>query len=181
VRAIIAVDRAIYRIASHWLLWVNALFMTHVASLFLAPALRARGHDSFARPIYAVNGLFCHQKDERSFKLFGEKMACCERCAAIYGSILIVGLLFVVLRDRVRKPFAYEVGLLALPAIVDGGGQAAGLWESSAGSRVLSGAFLGVAICWFALPYFESGFGRIRSRLETLFARLVSEGRARPL
>jgi hypothetical protein len=46
---------------------------------------------------------------------------------------------------------------------------------------MLSGAVFGVAVCWFLLPYLESGFGRMRAQLETLFARLVAEGRARPL
>lgn len=180
-RMIVAIDRLIYRVARRWLFFVNSVLFVHVMTLFLAPALVAWGHSSIAKPIYAYNGLFCHQRADRSFSFLGEKMACCQRCAAIYGSILIVGLLFAAIRGRVRKPFLYEVGLLALPAIVDGGAQAIGLWQSSPGSRVLSGMFLGTAICWLALPFLESGFQRIRAQLELLFNRLVAEGRANPL
>ena len=180
-RMIIAIDRIIYRIAKRWLFLINSVLFVHVLTLFLAPAMVAWGHASIVNPLYAYNGLFCHQKADRSFSLLGEKMACCERCAAIYGSIFIVGLLFAAVRGRFRKPFLYEVGLLAMPAVVDGGAQALGLWESSAGTRVLSGLFLGTAICWLALPFLDSGFHRIRTQLEQLFSRLVAEGRAHPL
>jgi hypothetical protein len=40
---------------------------------------------------------------------------------------------------------------------------------------------LGVAICWGLLPWLGGGFDRMRRQIETLFARLVAEGRARPL
>jgi uncharacterized membrane protein len=180
-RSIIAVDRVIYRVAKRWLFVVNAFLFVHIATILLAPLLVASGQRSIARPLYLYHGLFCHQHPNRSFSLMGEKLACCERCAAIYGSILVVGLLFAAARIRFRKPFLYEVALLALPAAVDGGAQALGMWQSTPGSRVLSGLFLGVAICWSALPYLDTGFQRIREQLEALFSRLAAEGRARPL
>lgn len=57
-RAIIALDRIIYRVARHWLLLVNSLFFAHFMTLLLAPALVAWGHSGLAKPIYAFNGLF---------------------------------------------------------------------------------------------------------------------------
>jgi uncharacterized membrane protein len=180
-RLIIALDRIIYRVARRWLFAVNSVFFVHVMTLFLAPALVAWGHSGLARPIYTFNGLFCHQRDDRSFAVLGEKMACCQRCAAIYGSIMLFGLIFALVRGRVRRPHLTEVALLSMPVVVDGGAQLAGLWESTPGTRVLSGTFLGVAVCWLLLPYLEAGFARMRAQLETLFARLVAEGRARPL
>jgi uncharacterized membrane protein len=180
-RVIIALDRIIYRVARRWLFAANSVFFVHVMTLILAPAFVARGHAGLAKPIYAYYGLFCHQRADRSFTVLGEKMACCQRCAAIYGSIMLVGLIFALVRGRVRRPSLIEVALLAMPVAVDGGAQLAGLWESTPATRVLSGSFLGVAICWLLLPYLETGFAQIQERLETLFARLVAEGRARPL
>lgn len=180
-RAVIAIDRLIYRISKRWLFFVNSVFFVHVATLFLAPALVAAGHAGIARPIYAFNGLFCHQLEGRTFHVFGEKMACCQRCAAIYGSLLIAALLFAAIRGRIRTPRLPELGALALPVIVDGGGQALGFWTSTPASRVITGTCLGIAICWALLPYLETGFGRIRAQLEALFSRLATEGRARPL
>lgn len=180
-RLVIALDRVIYRVARHWLFLANSIFFAQVISVLLAPALVAWGYPGLARPIYAVNGLFCHQRDERSFAVLGEKMACCHRCAAIYGAILLFGLLFTLLRARLGKPRLADLALLAMPVVLDGGAQLLGVWESSAASRVISGALLGFAICWFLLPYLETGFARMRLQIETLFARLVSEGRAQPL
>lgn len=180
-RLVIALDRVIYRIARHWLLAVNTVFVAHVATLVLAPALVAWGHGGLARPIYAFNGLFCHQRGERSFTVLGEQMACCQRCTAIYAAIMFFGLIFALARGHVRAPRLGEVALLALPVVVDGGAQLVGLWESTPGTRVLSGAFLGVALCWLLLPYLDTGFARMRAQLEALFARLAAEGRARPL
>lgn len=180
-RMIIGSDRIIYRVARRWLLFVNSLLIAHLLSVVLAPVFIARGYQSIANPIYAFNGLFCPQRVDRSFSIFGEKLAVCQRCAAIYASILLFGLVFALLRGRVRPPLLYEAVLLALPALIDGGAQGIGLWDSTASSRVLSGLFLGTAICWVALPFLESGFQRIRAQIEQLFSRLVIEGRARPL
>lgn len=181
VRTVIAIDRVIYRVAKHWLFLVNSVFFVHVASLLLAPALVAWGHGGLAKPIYVFNGLFCHQREDRSFFVLNEKMACCQRCAAIYGAILLTGVFFTILRGRLQRARPVDLLLLAMPVIVDGGAQLLGIWESSPAARVVSGALLGTAICWWLLPYLESGFTRMRLQLEALFARLVAEGRARPL
>ena len=108
-------------------------------------------------------------------------MACCQRCAAIYGSILIVGLLFAFLRTSVGRPRVRDLAMLSLPMIIDGAGQGLGVWESTAATRLLTGTLFGMAIFWLMFPYLESGFARIREQIETLFARLVREGRASPL
>ena len=180
-RVIIALDRGIYWVARHWLFAVNLVFCAHVASLLLASALVAWGHAGLARPIYSFNGLFCHQRDDHSFALLGEKMPCCERCAAIYGSIALAGLLFAFANGHVRAPRISEVALLSLPLVVDGGAQLIGLWESTTATRVMTGAIFGIAMCWLLLPYLDTGFARMRRQIETLFARLAAEGRARPL
>jgi uncharacterized membrane protein len=180
-RVIIALDRGIYWVARHWLFAVNLVFCAHFVSLVIGPALVSWGYAGLARPIYGFNGLFCHQRDDRSFTLFGEKMPCCERCAAIYGSIALVGLLFALAHGRVRAPHISEVALLSIPLIFDGAAQLVGLWESTPATRVMTGVIFGVAICWLLLPYLDTGFARMRRQIESLFTRLVAEGRARPL
>ena len=77
VRVILAMNRAVYRFARHWLCFVNGFLFVYVAQLFLAPILVATGHRDWARPIYGFNGLFCHQNPDRSFSVFGRQMACC--------------------------------------------------------------------------------------------------------
>jgi uncharacterized membrane protein len=181
VRAVIALNRAVYRFARHWLFFVNSFLFVYVAQLFLAPALAAAGHRGWAKPIYGFDGLFCHQRPDRSFYVFGQKMACCQRCFAIYGSMFLLGLFFVTLRDRIRTPSWRAVGLLATPVAVDGGAQLVGLHESNAALRVITGAVFAVGVCWLLFPYLERGFDQMRAQIEGRFARLVAEGRARPL
>jgi uncharacterized membrane protein len=181
VRTVLALNRAIYRFARHWLFFVNSFLFVYLAQLFLAPALVAAGQRDWARPIYGFDGLFCHQRPDRSFHVFGQKMACCQRCAAIYGSMFLLGLLFVALRNRIRVPSWRAAGLLATPVAVDGLAQMAGAHESNAVLRVITGAIFAVGICWLLFPYLEAGFARMRDQIERRFARLVAEGRARPL
>src|SRR5262249_9050103 len=98
VKCLLAADRAIYGIARHWLAFVNLISFGVVAGILIAPLLVASGHAGAAAPIYRFFGLFCHQRDERSFHIAGQKMACCERCFAIYTSILVAGLVVALLR-----------------------------------------------------------------------------------
>ena len=181
VRAVIALNRLVYRFARHWLFFVNSFLFVYVAQLFLAPALAAAGHRGMARPIYGYDGLFCHQRPDRSFYVFGQKMACCQRCAAIYGSMFLLGLLFVALRDRIKVPSWRAVGLLATPVAIDGGAQLVGLHESNVALRLITGTVFATGVCWLLFPYLETGFGQMRTQIEARFARLVAEGRARPL
>jgi uncharacterized membrane protein len=181
VRAVIALNRAVYRFARHWLFFANSFLFVYVAQLFLAPALAAAGHRGLAKPIYGFDGLFCHQRPDRSFYVFGQKMACCQRCFAIYGSMFLLGLLFVTFRERIRVPSWRAVGLLATPVAIDGGAQLVGLHESNVVLRLITGAVFAVGVCWLLFPYLETGFGQMRAQIEGRFSRLVAEGRARPL
>jgi uncharacterized membrane protein len=181
VRLVLAMNRAVYRVARHWLLVVNSFLFVYLLQLFLAPIFAASGHRGLARPLYAFNGIFCHQDPERSFFVFGQKMACCQRCAAIYIGMFLLGLGFVACRHRLRVPSWRTAGLLAIPVVVDGGAQLIGIHESTAALRVATGALFAGAVCWVMFPYLENGFAAMRIKIEERFARLVAEGRAQPL
>jgi hypothetical protein len=47
--------------------------------------------------------------------------------------------------------------------------------------RVITGAIFAAGVCWLLFPHLEAGFARMRDQIERRFARLVAEGRARPL
>jgi uncharacterized membrane protein len=92
----------------------------------------------------------------------GFKMALCERDIAIYGSILLAGLLFGALRGRLKgrdgklpKLPLWLYGVLLLPIVIDGVTQLFGLRESDWLLRVLTGALFGSATVWLAYPYVE--------------------------
>jgi uncharacterized membrane protein len=180
-RVIIALDRAIYRFAGRWLVGFNLIIVGYAALVVLAPILAALGYDSAARPIYRLFGLFCHQDPDRSFHLFGRQFACCERCAAVYGSMALFGLLFAVARGRARSPRYPELVLLISPVVLDGMAVGAGLYGGNVVMRVVTGTLFGLAVIWLLYPRFDAGFAGMRTRLETLFARLAAQGRAKPL
>lgn len=92
----------------------------------------------------------------------GWKVAICERDIAIYGSILIAGLIFALLRPRLARggrlsklPVWMYLVFFVLPTAIDGFTQLFGLRESTPLLRFITGALLGAGTVWFAYPYVE--------------------------
>jgi uncharacterized membrane protein len=184
VRAIIAADRVIYRLAGRWLFVANILALPFAILPVIAPLLRASGGDVIAHPIYDFFSLFCHQQTDRSFHLQGESMACCHRCLGIYVGLVLAGLLFAVIRGRRQhvEPLRPQVAaLLAAPLVIDWLLVAAGYWGGTWYLRLSTGLLFAPAIGGVLLPYLDAGFVRMRRDLEVRFDRLVAQGRARPL
>ena len=124
-------------------------------SYFLfGPGLTPNASTLEASGMVTQGGLFT----ERQFignSLIGYKVAICERDVAIYGSVLLAGLLFAVVRPRLSAlPLRWYL-LLLLPIAIDGGSQLFGLRESNWWLRTLTGALFGVASVWLAYPYIE--------------------------
>ena len=180
-RVVIALDRVIYRFTGRWLFGFNLVVGVYALTVILAPILAALGQSTAAKPLYGFFGLFCHQDPERSFHLFGQKFACCERCAAIYGSIALCGLLFAFVRGRLRTPRYAELVALVSPVVLDGMAVGSGMYSGNMMLRVITGSLVGLALIWFLYPRFETGFASMRARLKTLFDRLAAQGRAKPL
>ncbi len=176
-RLVVSLDRRIYRIARHWLAAANTILAGWLAALVLAPLLRLAGSPTLARPIYALFSLLCHQDPSRSFAVGGHPLACCHRCAALYGASAAAGVGYATLRGRIRRAHRHELAALLGPIVVDGLGGMSGLWESTTLSRLATGSLAGIGLVWLLYPYLEAGFARVRTRLETLFARLAAEGR----
>jgi uncharacterized membrane protein/glutaredoxin len=98
--------------------------------------------------------------DER----LGYKVALCERDIAIYGGILVAGLVFALFRKRARPlPIGLWFVLGVLPIALDGGSQLLSIFpfypfpvrESTPLLRTLTGALFGVMNVWMAYPYVE--------------------------
>jgi uncharacterized membrane protein len=98
--------------------------------------------------------------------LFGYKIALCERCVAIYGAILITGLIYAFLRNRIKvKPLHWALWILVgiIPIGLDGGSQLLSYLpffnfparESTPLLRVITGALFGITSVWFAYPYMQ--------------------------
>ncbi|HEX5163749.1 MAG TPA: DUF2085 domain-containing protein [Thermomicrobiales bacterium] len=161
------IDAAVLWVVTHWLA-VFAGYGTMVVGLaLLAPLLESSGHQMAARFIYLPFRLICHQRDDRSFHLAGEKLAFCERDVAIVSAAVLTGLLFAVMRHwrAVPRIGFRAVVACALPMAIDGGTQLFGLRESTAELRVLTGTLFSLGAGWFVLPYLETGFAAIRDEI----------------
>lgn len=95
--------------------------------------------------------------DER----FGYKIAFCERDVAIWGAILLTGLLFGLMGRRWRALPLWGYVLFLIPLAVDGTTQLLGLRESDWVLRTLSGALFGLATVWLAYPYVEQAMADV--------------------
>lgn len=128
----------------------------------------------------------------------GYKMALCERDMAIYGFVLLGGLLYGVLRKRFNikpMPFLLFIILGMGPIGLDGFSQLFGYYatpisggdpnavqafignifalrESTPFLRSLTGAIFGLSLVWLAYPYIEPGMRGTRENLEAKLRRI---------
>jgi uncharacterized membrane protein len=104
----------------------------------------------------------------------GYKVALCERDVAIYGGILIGGLIFAFVRGRL-KPLPVWAWMVfgVLPMAIDGGSQFIsgfpmvpagwGVRESTPLFRTATGLLFGLLNVWLAYPYLEESMGETRA------------------
>ncbi len=196
---VILADKAIYQLAKHWLAVANLLWGLYVGLPFLAPILMDAGWTVPAKVIYTVYRPACHQRPERSYfiggpevvytpeelaaagvdldpfvrdignRVVGWKVAFCERDVAIYGSILAAGLVYGLVRSRLknyRMRFRTFV-LFLIPMGLDGVLQLFGFYESTWVMRSITGAIFGIGAVFFAYPHVEEGFSDIRRTIES--------------
>jgi uncharacterized membrane protein len=115
----------------------------------------------------------------------GYKVALCQRDVAIYGTILIAGLAFSLLRRRWKVPplpWWLYVALGIIPIAMDGGYQ----WltysleillpnsllpvhETTPALRTLTGSLFGLATVWLAYPHVQEAMEDFRSTLHKRF------------
>ena len=196
-RLTVFLDKLVLALARHWLLLVNLVIAIYGGLPLLAPVLMGVGYTRLAEIIYMVYEPLCHQLPQRSFFLFGPrlayslgtlqdllgpemlvddslarafigtpalgyKMAYCQRDMAMYGSLLLAGMVFGLIRHRLRPiPFTLYLILLA-PLAVDGLAQLLGFYESTWQLRTITGSLFGVATVWFAYPHLEAGMGELQ-------------------
>ncbi len=189
------VARIVRTISRHWLLLFNTALGVLAFLPILPPMLMASGHDRVGRFLYAFLGLTCHQLPERSFFLFGPrlvytlqqlehllgpdvplrfigdattgfKVAVCERDTAMYLAMFVGGMVFALIRHRLR-PLSWK-GFLVLcaPMAADGLGQLVSLWESTPWSRVVTGSLFGIACIWLVCPHVERAMHAASQTLE---------------
>jgi uncharacterized membrane protein len=188
---VIFLDKLIFQLAKHWLFLANLTWGFYVGLPILAPILMLTGHPWLGNIIYTAYRVACHQIPWRSFFIggsqivytyeelialvgpaltqryigdvaIGYKVALCQRDVATYGTILLAGLVFGLVRRRVKPLPIWAFVLSLVPMGIDGLTQLLGLRESNWQLRIITGALFGLASIWLAYPYLEEGMRDIR-------------------
>ncbi len=205
--------RGVYWLSRHWLALFNLLDALYLGIPFLAPVLMHTGHERAANVIYRAYRFVCHQLPFRSWFLFGEhaaypltepislpaleaardfignaqmgyKVAFCQRDVAIYAAVLLGGLIYAVVRRRMRlKPLPWWAFVLfgIVPMGLDGGYQ----WftyfrwwyhlsdslphETTPLMRTLTGALFGFTAVWLTYPLLDDFFDDLQRLLKPKF------------
>ncbi len=114
--------------------------------------------------------------------LLGYKVALCQRDVAIYGGILIFGLIFAIFRRRIRSiHWALWIIIGIVPIGLDGFSQLISqpplslipFRESTPLLRALTGSLFGFFTAWFAYPYVEESMKENRKYLEGKFTQAI--------
>jgi uncharacterized membrane protein len=142
----------------------------------------------YPRPEASLTGLVSFQqatgidgKDLLAARAFignaqlGYKVALCERDVAIYGGILLFGILFALLKRKI-KPIHWTMWIIfgILPIAIDGVSQLISqpplgfipFRESTPFLRTLTGFLFGFLTAWFGYPYVEASMRENRQFLE---------------
>ena len=198
-----ALNRGVHRLARHWVALLNLVIALYLGGAIAAPVLMHLGRPWLAGVLYTFYDPFCHQYPHRSFFLFGEaaayplqapltalemnahshdlgdaqlgyKMALCQRDIAIYGGMLLAGLVYGPLRKVVKlRPLPLWLYLTfgILPMALDGGVQwlSTAIWQLFPGilstpfetiplMRVLTGGLFGTGVIAVGYPLLAEYF-----------------------
>ncbi len=151
------------------LAWCGAIILAPVFAHSFGPGT------AMGEILYTFFRAVCHQMEARSLHIFGEPLAVCARCSAIYVAFLGGTLLYPFLR-RIEAPMLPPRMLLlvsALPMIVDAITGIVGLHVITMESRLITGAVFGCILPFFILPVLIEG---VASPSKTPFHLPIEKG-----
>lgn len=176
-RAMAVVEGGERWLGQHWLACVNTGLGAFVGLAVAAPIMRSFGLVEPSAAILSTYHFFCAQTPSHSVYIAGHQVCLCQRCLAIFSSMLLGGLLLALLRGRnFRLPMlAWQWWAIAmLPMAMDGVTQMLGLRESTLALRLMTGILFGLVTAWFALP-------QIGGAAETIVAEAIVRYPDRPV
>jgi uncharacterized membrane protein len=158
---LILLDRLILWLSRHWLLLFSLFFGLYAGLPVLAPLLMSWRWVRLANAIYFVYQFQCHQMPSRCFFVGRFQVGICERDLALYGGMGLAGMVYGVLRQRVR-PLPVRVWIvLVAPLVLDGLTQLLGLRTSNWELRTLSGLLAAGGSVWLVYPHLHRGFSEV--------------------
>lgn len=166
-------DAAVGWAGRHWLLVLNSGAALYAGLPWLSPLAKASGHPLLGDLLFRLYTPLCHQLPARSFFCYGHQVAFCHRCAAMYTAIALAGLLFALLRRRIRPIGLRSAGWLLLPILIDGishmvddlsglgfRGDGDAIGTPNFWLRMVTGALVGVAALLAVYPRLERDLRR---------------------
>ena len=100
--------------------------------------------------------IMCHGIPHRCLTIFDTPMPICARCTGIYVGFLSGLLLFPMFRRASERVMRIVMTVVAVPMLIDGVTQAAGLRESTNPLRLATGLTLGAAFGLWVLVSIET-------------------------
>lgn len=209
-----ALNRGVYWLSQHWAGFFNALILLYVGGTFLAPVFFKIGMPVLGQALHTFYRPFCHQYPFRSWFLFGSeaarplqapislqamnelrnvvgnpeigyKTALCQRDVAIYGMMLLAGIVYKPLSKRIKlRPLPFWLFFLfgIMPMMLDGGIQwiSYAVWQFIPGilaqpfetiplMRTLTGALFGLGAIAVIYPYIDEYFQEVGTTLKTKY------------
>jgi uncharacterized membrane protein len=173
---LLLVDRLILWLSRHWLLLFNLFFGLYAGLPVLAPLLMTWGWARSANVIYFVYRFQCHQMPSRCFFIGRFQVGICERDLALYGGMCLAGMVYGLLRDRVR-PLPVRVWIvLVAPLALDGLTQLLGLRTSNWELRTLSGLLAAGGSVWLVYPHLHRGFTEVEESASSQLGKAEAVG-----
>ena len=132
----------------------SAVAFVWLALIVLPPVLAGNGAENAASPLYSFFSHICHQLPERSFFIFGHKLAVCSRCFGVYFGLLAGLLTYPIWRSIDNIDPLPRLWLFAsmVPIAIDWSLTIFGIWENTFVSRSITGLILGFACGVYILP-----------------------------
>lgn len=125
-------------------------------SLYIIPILKLYGGlwSEFADYGYMFFSSTCHQSADRSYFLFGYKLAVCSRCTSIYSGFLLSVILypFIMKIENKKLPPLWILLVFTLFVILDVLFDITGIIKNTFISRSISGAMIGFILPFYLIP-----------------------------
>jgi len=110
--------------------------------------------------IYYFFSPVCHQYDERSFHIFGYKLAVCSRCVSVYLGFL-AGVFVYPIKHKLTNTELPSLWHLLIPSVILGLDvffDVFGFLKNSYWTRSITGVYIGLILPFFLLPGFIKFF-----------------------
>lgn len=148
--------------------WTAALAVAFVWILLIVvpPVLAGNGAEGAASPFYSFFSHICHQLPERSFFIFGHKLAVCSRCFGVYFGLLLGLAGYPLIRNVENIEPLPRVWLFAsmVPIGIDWSLTVFGIWKNTFASRFITGLILGFTCGVYILPALVEIFRNLRKQ-----------------